>query len=189
MNIFTWTVLYLIMPIPVLFGAGLLFEGGAQSRLPRGIWPSGFIVIPTWLNALLTLPILGIFWFVLSKLPHSVKGYYAKDQAAADEIFNVRLAPLTEWWPLPVAILLYVTAVVVTGNSLRSRWLPERASALGRELERRRSPTHRRTYIGDGRNEWVWESDTPPYIGSYRQPGLRPPKPPKGPGGRWVKRR
>jgi len=189
MNIFTWTVLYLIMPIPVLLGAAFLFERIAGMWANRGVVLGGQTILPTWLNALLTLPILGIFWIVLSRLPYSVKGYYAKDQAAADEPFNVRLAPLMEWWPLAVAILVYVIGVVVVGAIVKSRWLPQRISFLDRELWEARKPVNGvRRAIED---EWVWESETPYRISSGHGQTLRPlpPKPSKGPGGRWVKRR
>lgn len=176
------------MPIPVLFAAGWLFEGIARIRFPQRVLPDPFYVIPIWLNGLLTLPILGIFWFFLSKLPYTVKGYYANDQAAADEFINVRLAPVTEWWPLATAILLYVTAVVVVGSCLRSRWLPWRVSAAGREL--RGILNGRSTIARVGDDEWVWKEDYQRPIGSKPPPAWsRPPKPPQGPGGRWVRRR
>lgn len=174
------------MPIPVLLGAAFLFESIAELWSKRMMRLQGQTILPDWLNALLTLPILGIFWIVLSRLPYSVKGYYAVDQAAADDPFNVRLAPLTEWWPLAVAILMYVIGVVVVGAIVKSRWLPQRISFLDRELrEATKSTNGFRREKEDG---WVWESDTPyPGIGApFRPP---PPKPPKGPGGRWVKRR
>lgn len=170
------------MPIPVLYGAGFLFEGIARIQFPQRFSGGVFYIIPIWLNAVLTLPIVGIFWFFLGKLPYTVKGYYANDQAAEDEPFNVRLAPLTEWWPLAVAILLYVTAVVVSGACLRSRWLPKRVSAAGSKLQIvRRSESVIKRMDDTG---WVWQED---YRGvGSTPPHLRPPKPRNKPSGRWV---
>jgi hypothetical protein len=176
------------MPMPVVCGAGLLFETLARYRFPLRVLPDPFYIIPIWLNAVLTLPIFGIFWFFLGKLPYTVKGYYVSDRAATeDELLNVRLAPLTEWWPLVVSACVYVTAVVVTGACLQSRWMPKRENAAGRELQTivsRRPPIHREPKPGD----WIWEEYGHRGIGSH-PPRNIPPKPPRGPSGRWVRKR
>lgn len=118
------------------FCFGALLEQIAQIPANRRIVVQGETVLPLFLNFLLVVPIPVIYiWQFRSTPLYAKKVIYATDYDK-NPLFDITLAPLTEWIPLTVIILGYFGAVLIIGAVLWSKWWPKRRQVLDSIVKR-----------------------------------------------------